>query len=219
MHPGWSIIIPVKPLTSAKSRLASLPVSPDQLARAFLIDVLNAVTLVPRVRRVVVASSDPEVASIASLAGALFVDDSGRQGINAGAQLARGHRVEGTAVGVLVSDLPWLTPASLDAALALGEDHKCSFIADADDTGTTLWMASPHHRGDSHFGPESRRRHRDAGSTDLVLEKDVDARLQPLRRDVDTPEGLQRTSGLRMGKSTALLIPRMHLPFAAGARA
>lgn len=208
MHPGWSIVIPVKPLASAKSRLASLPVPPDQLARAFLIDVLNAVMLVPRVRRVLVASSDPDVASIARLAGALFVDDSGLQGINASAKLARGHRAEGTAVGVLVSDLPWLTPASLDAALALGDSHECSFVADADSTGTTLWMASPHHRGNSHFGPGSRRHHREAGSIDLVQERDIDARLlAPLRRDVDTAAALEPTPGLRMGVSTALLIP------------
>lgn len=215
MHPGWSVIIPVKPLTSAKSRLASLSVPPDQLARAFLLDVLKAVTLVPRVRRVVVASSDPEVASLARFAGALFVDDSGLQGINAGAELARGHRAEGTAVGVLVSDLPWLTPASLDAALALGEGHECSFVADADSTGTTLWMASPHHRGTSHFGPESRRRHRDAGSTDLVQQQDADPRLlAPLRRDVDTAADLEPTPGLAMGTATALLVPGTHVPSA-----
>lgn len=207
MHPGWTVIIPVKPLPQAKSRLASLPVAPDRLARAFLVDVLSAVTLVPRVRRVVVASSDPEVASIAALAGAVFADDSGHRGINAAAGSARGYRASGTSVGVLVSDLPWLTPDSLDTALALGERHECSFVADADGTGTTLWMISPHGEADSHFGPDSRQRHRAAGCTDLVLESDADARLlAPLRRDVDTAEGLEPPAGLRLGASTALLL-------------
>lgn len=200
-------MIPVKPLPQAKSRLASLPVAPDRLARAFLIDVLTAVSLVPRVRRVVVASSDPDVASIADLAGAVFADDSGHEGINAAAGSARRYRAPGTSVGVLVSDLPWLTPDSLDAALALGEGHECSFVADADGTGTTLWMISSHCEAESHFGPDSRHRHRDAGCTDLVIQADADARLlTPLRRDVDTAEGLQPPTGMRLGASTTLLL-------------
>ncbi len=61
--PGWHVVIPVKPLDRAKSRLAGLgdDVRRD-LALAFLLDVLDAVRGAPDVLGIAVVTSDDGVA-------------------------------------------------------------------------------------------------------------------------------------------------------------
>ncbi|MFD9246172.1 2-phospho-L-lactate guanylyltransferase, partial [Streptomyces sp. NPDC059556] len=62
-HPddGWSLVVPLKPLALAKSRLAAAAGSRlrPRLALAFAEDTVGAVLNCPRVRDVVVVTDDP----------------------------------------------------------------------------------------------------------------------------------------------------------------
>jgi 2-phospho-L-lactate guanylyltransferase len=203
MHPGWTVLIPVKPWGEAKSRLAADHPAPALLARAFLEDVLVAATCVPRVRRIVVVSHDAEVAEVAHAHGAVTVDDTGHPGINAAIARGAESRCPGTALAALVSDLPWLTPRSLDSALALGEGHPTSFLADLEGTGTTLWMSASAAGLPTQFGPQSRAAHAASGAIDLAQAyPQADADLLPARCDADTADALSGHHGLVLGART-----------------
>ena len=199
----WSVVFPVKALAAAKSRLSSGSPTPGELALAFFRDALAAAVATPRVGRVVVATSDPRVRATAESAGALVIDDVGHPGINAAARWGARHCGAGHGIAVIVSDLPCLTPRSLDAALSAAEQHATSFLADLDGTGTTMWCATASHAVDPRFGIDSRRAHLDSGAIDIVAEHpEAVADLERARCDVDTDRALQRARDLGVGPAT-----------------
>jgi 2-phospho-L-lactate guanylyltransferase len=203
----WVVVLPVKVLSGAKTRLGAGTPAHGELAYAFFLDALAAASATPRVVRVVVATRDERVRTAALSAGALVVSDEDHPGINAAARhAARMHR-DGRAVAVLVSDMPCITAAALDAALALAEGHPTSFLADLDGTGTTLWCATPPHPVAPRFGVDSRTAHRADGAVDLVEEHpDALAALIPARRDVDTDDALSRARDLGVGPATLAVL-------------
>lgn len=209
---GWAVILPVKGLTAAKSRLAAGTRAPGDLAMAFFQDAMTAALSTPRVARVIVATSDDDVRAAAESAGALVIDDAGHPGINAAARWAAERWVESsgahvTGIAVMVSDLPCLTWEALDAALGLAEGHPTSFVPDLDGTGTTLWCATAGHGVEPHFGLQSRAAHLAAGAVDLVTAHPyASARLAPARCDVDTEAALELARGLRPGPATLALL-------------
>lgn len=64
------VVIPVKPLTVAKSRIDLTAARRSELAVSMFRDTLRAVTRSSRVLHVVCVTSDPVVASVAEGAGA-----------------------------------------------------------------------------------------------------------------------------------------------------
>lgn len=74
---GWTIVVPVKSLDRAKSRLVPALTADGRraLVAAMAIDVLRACVSTPGVARVRVVSGDPRVAALASTAGAEFVEE------------------------------------------------------------------------------------------------------------------------------------------------
>lgn len=199
----WSVVFPVKVLAAAKSRLSAGSSAPGELALAFFRDALAAAVATPRVRRVVVATSDERVRATAEAAGAVVIDDDGHPGINAAARWGARHCGDGHGIAVLVSDLPCLTPLALDVALGAAEMHATSFLADLDGTGTTMWCATVPDPVDPHFGSESRRAHLAAGAVDIVAEHPaLLADLERARCDVDTDLALQRARDLGVGAAT-----------------
>ena len=128
------------------------------------------------------ATSDERVRATAEAAGALVVDDHGHPGINAAARWGARHCGAGRGIAVIVSDLPCLTPGSLETALAAAEPHATSFLADLDGTGTTMWCATASHAVDPHFGVDSRAAHLAAGDVDLVA-----VNPRPARPDCSRP--------------------------------
>lgn len=201
---AWSVVFPVKVLAAAKSRLASGTPAPGELALAFFLDAIAAAVATPRVARVVVATGDDRVRTHAESVGALVIDDAGHVGINAAARWGAAHCGAAGGIAVLVSDLPCLTPASLEAALTAAEQHRTSFVADLDGTGTTTWCATAGATVDPRFGPASRAAHLAAGATDLVAEHpSLRSSLEPVRCDVDTDLALQRAQDLGVGPATA----------------
>jgi 2-phospho-L-lactate/phosphoenolpyruvate guanylyltransferase len=200
----WSVLMPVKVLAQAKSRLAGLagPHRPE-LALGLACDTVTAVLETAQVARVVVITDDPVAAAALGGLGALVVPDEPRDGLNAalryGAAFAAA-RWPGCGTAALSADLPALRPAELARALKAATAFQRAFVADAAGDGTTLYTAVPGAVFRPAFGLASRARHAASGATELEL-KDIPG----LRRDVDTPADLRGAAALGLGPRTAPL--------------
>ncbi len=213
-HPAVDLVVPVKPLQVAKSRLRGAADhglgeagAHARLALALAHDTIAAVRAAALVRRLVVVSTDPVVAAELAAVGVEVVPDGPEPGLNAayvhGVALLRG-RDPACAVGALQADLPALRPAELDAALAafLAGPPSRAFCADAEGTGTTLLLAAPGVALDPRFGAGSAQRHRESGAVEL------DGGWPGLRRDVDTTADLDSAAAIGLGEHTrAVLVP------------
>ena len=199
---AWSVVIPVKQLAHAKSRLAELP-DPDRraLALAMAADTVAAAVRCDLVAAVVVVTDDPLVRAAARDLGAEVIPDLPRAGLNpalvAGAEHAAGRR-PGHGRAALTADLPALAPGDLAGALTVAAATDRAFVPDAAGTGTTLYAARPEAEFDPQFGPMSRERHRRSGATELIWPVD-----SGLRRDVDTLADLRRAAAIGLGPRTA----------------
>jgi 2-phospho-L-lactate guanylyltransferase len=200
----WSLVIPVKVLAHAKSRLTGLAgARRPELALALAADTVAAAVGCQEVAAVIVVSDDPAAAAELTGLGAYVVPDEPDDGLNPalvhGAAVASRLR-PAAATGALAADLPALRPAELGRALRAAAGWPEAFVPDAAGAGTTLYTAAPGSRFQPRFGPGSRRRHRSAGVTELDL-----ADVPGLRRDVDTPADLSSAAGLGLGPRTAAI--------------
>jgi 2-phospho-L-lactate/phosphoenolpyruvate guanylyltransferase len=200
----WSVLLPVKVLSEAKSRLAELA-GPrrGELALALAGDTVTAVLRAGQVARAVVITDDPVAAATLGGLGALVVPDEPRDGLNAaltyGAKIAAA-RWPADGVAALSADLPALRPAELAEALNAAAAWPNAFVADAAGDGTTLYTAAPGAAFRPAFGLASRARHAAGGAAEIEL-TDVPG----LRRDVDTPADLRGAATLGLGPRTAPL--------------
>lgn len=198
----WTVVIPVKVLARAKSRLAALA-GPRraQLALAFAYDTVSAVLAVPIVARVVVVTDDPIARSeLAALGAAVVADEAGglnADGLNGALRLGAAASDARTGIAGLAADLPALRPAELTRALRRVGSGP-AFVPDALDVGTTLYAVPPGSPFQPMFGGRSRERHARHGATELRLDD-----APGLRRDVDTPEDLMAAVALGVGRRTA----------------
>jgi len=201
---GWSVLLPVKVLAQAKSRLAELA-GPrrGELALALACDTVSAVLQTAQVARVVVITDDQVAAAALRELGALVIPDEPRDGLNAalryGAAFAAVHW-PGCGTAALSADLPALRPAELMRALHAAAAWPTAFVADAAGDGTTLYTAAPGAAFRPGFGLASRARHAADGAAELEL-----ADIPGLRRDVDTPADLRGAAALGLGPHTAPL--------------
>ncbi|MGW0464344.1 2-phospho-L-lactate guanylyltransferase [Streptomyces sp. NPDC003027] len=200
---GWSLVVPLKPLARAKSRLAAAAGARarPRLALAFAQDTVAAALECARVRDVVVVTDDPVAAVALSALGARIVPDSPAAGLNAalahGERAVRGGRAGGR-VAALNADLPALRPAELARVLQVAGEFPRAFLADAAGIGTTFLSAGPGVELAPAFGGASRRRHLSSGAVEIRL-----AGVDSVRRDVDTGEDLAAALGLGIGPRTA----------------
>lgn len=198
----WGLVVPVKRLAAAKSRLAVLGEELRvQLALAFAVDVVSAAVACDRVGLVLVVTDDPVAGAALAAAGARVVADAPDAGHNPA--LSYGAALlPGTFGAVALSaDLPALTAEVLSAALAGVPDGGRAFVPDAAGEGTTLLAAAPGIALLPAYGQSSRQDHLRSGAVELV----ADARL---RCDVDTPEDLTDAIGLGVGSATTDVLRR-----------
>lgn len=202
----WTVVVPVKRLDRAKTRLDVSVLSPQppvrsDLALAFALDTVAAAAAAHRVGTVLVVSAEPRMLdAVRGWAGVRVVADPGG-GLNAA--LAAGSAAAGDGpVALLLGDLPALRPADLDGALAMAGERARAVVVDADGSGTTLLTARSAARLDPRFGPGSAAAHLAAGHARL---DDVDERL---RRDVDSAEDLVAAAKLGLGLATAAVLER-----------
>lgn len=197
----WSMVIPVKVLAQAKSRLIGLAGPPRaQLALAMAADTVAAALATPQVASVIVVSDDQEVGAELGGLGAVVITDDPAAGLNPAMVFGASYadtRWPGRGRAAMAGDLPALRPAELTAALEAAGEAGEAFVPDAAGTGTTLYAAGPGVDFRPGFGPGSRDRHLAAGAAELNLPQ-----LRGLRQDVDTPADLQLAVGLGLGPRT-----------------
>lgn len=204
----WCLIVPVKRLTLAKSRLAGY--SPDErsaLALAFAADTVTAAVYAPTVDEVLVVTDDPTAAHALGVLGARVVRDEPDAGLNpalrhGAAQLIAAH--PGCAIGALSSDLPALRTAELARALRRASAFGTSFVPDAGGSGTTAYFARSRAGFAPDFGPRSHQAHLDGGASALPARG-----LTSLRRDVDTGADLAAAGRLGLGPHTTAVLRQM----------
>ena len=201
----WSLVIPVKVLAQAKSRLTGLADRRrSELALAMAADTIAAAVQAQTVGAVVVVTDDPVVGDIAAALGAIVLPDTPQAGLNDA--LAHGaayseHRWPDRGRAGLAGDLPGLKPGELTAALGAAARVGAAFVPDAEGTGTTLYAAAPGTRFCPQFGPASRDKHLAAGAMELIARE-----LVGLRQDVDTIEDLRAATKIGLGPRTLALV-------------
>lgn len=208
--PSWSVVIPVKVLARAKSRMAELPREQrGELALAMAADTVAAAVACRLAGPVIVVSDDPVVRSELTTLGALVIDDRPAGGLNqaliAGAEYATA-RWPDLGRAALTADLPALSASDLDAALAVAAFVTQGFVADAVGSGTTFYTARPGAAFSPRFGPRSRERHRLAGATELDPPG-----IDGLRTDVDTLDDLRLAAAIGLGRRSAAKIVELML--------
>lgn len=196
----WSVVVPVKRLGRAKTRLrASLPdADHDALVLAMALDTVAAALACPLVGGAVVVTDDPVAGPALTALGAIRVPDAPDAGLNPALEHGAAEairRAPGWGVAVLGSDLPALRPAELAAALEAVAIR--AFVADAAGTGTTLLAAAPGVALRPAYGPASAAAHAASGATAL------DGAWPSLRRDVDTAQDLRAAIRLALGPRSA----------------
>jgi 2-phospho-L-lactate/phosphoenolpyruvate guanylyltransferase len=204
--PLWTVVVPVKTLASAKTRLAPIAdADRAALALAMATDTVAAALACPQVAAVVVVTDDPAAAAATAEAGASIVPDQPDAGLNEalvyGAQVAV-TRWPGQGVAALAADLPAMRPDELTTVLSAAGPGR-SVLADSGGHGTVLLMAPPGVSLDPAYGADSLNRHVAGGA--VLLTSDVPG----LRRDVDTRDDLVEALRLGCGPRTTQLGARV----------
>lgn len=188
-------IVPVKPLDTAKSRLASVlaPTQRRRLVLTMLQDVLGALARVPAVGQTFVVTADAEVAHVAVSSGVRTITESEALGLNAGVEagLAVAARMGFARALVLPADLPLLSAedvARLTAETDASGRPQVALAPAADGDGTNALLVSPPDALVPRFGPGSFLAH-----LGQALARRLDLRVQHLTSlavDIDTPADL-----------------------------
>jgi len=202
-EPDIGLIIAVKRLTAAKTRLA--PVfsarTRENVVLAMLVDTLGAAARVGSLRSISVITPDEAAAAAAIELGAEVLADPTPEGHsdplnNAITAAERAIAGSFSNIVVLQGDLPALQTQELSEAIAAARHHQRSFVADRLGTGTSALFAFGAGL-DPQFGPDSSARHRRSGAIELT------GAWPGLRCDVDTPADLAVARRLGVGAATA----------------
>src|SRR5258708_10008808 len=185
----WSLVIPVKVLALAKSRLTGVA-GPrrGELALARAGDTVAAAAACAVVDAVVVVTDDAAAAALLSGLGALVVPDEPGDGLNPALTFGAAQADEfwpGRGRAGLAADLPALAPAELGRALTEAAEVPEAFVADAAGTGATLYTPRPGPPFCPGFGAGPRAAHLSGGAGELQLPG-----LGGLRRGLDTVDDL-----------------------------
>jgi 2-phospho-L-lactate guanylyltransferase len=201
----WSVVVPVKRVERAKTRLRDAVPGTDHsaLVLALAADTVSAVLAAAPVARVVVVTDDARAAAELGPLGAVVVPDLPDAGLNPA--LRHGARVAAArwpadGVAVVGSDRPALRPDDLAAALTEAAAYDRSVLPDAAGTGTALLAARPGIALDPRFGPASAAAHLGSGAFRLTGD------WASLRHDTDTAADLGVARRLGLGDRTAAVL-------------
>lgn len=207
----WCLIVPVKHLARAKSRLARAA-GPyrAELALAIACDTVAAALECTAVDRVLAVTDDPRAGTALEGLGAQVVADEPGTGLNPAlehGEAAAGPLTSGAGLCALSADLPALRPTELAAVLETAQRYGRSFLADSPGVGTTLLAATAGSCLRPAFEGASRARHLRSGARELLL-----AGAGSVRRDVDTPQDLRAARELGVGPRTERLLEGLEGP-------
>ena len=211
--PNTAVIIPVKPIARAKSRLRpELGDVASSLALAMALDCATAALHCRSVDRVVVITDDPLVRHEMLARGAQVLPDHPADGIDAALAYAA-ERVSPRGLTVaLQADLPCVRDADVERLICRSEAELTRnpsgvFVADAAGVGTTAVAIGSQASWRTHFGERSRARHRGAGLIELT-----DSSLNRMRVDVDTVADVTHARILGVGPATQALLGTVAVP-------
>ncbi|MBA3871929.1 MAG: 2-phospho-L-lactate guanylyltransferase [Anaerolineae bacterium] len=203
---GVWVIVPVKPLNQAKTRLSQV-LSPEErqhLAETMLRHVLGVVQHVPQLMGTLVISRDNKALSIAREYGARTVQESGAPELNAALMRATQviSRLNGSAILILPADLPLIIQEDVQGIIRMGEDEPSVVIStDKHQDGTNAMFIRPPGLFDYAYGPGSFRRHidkaREVGAEVHIYES------ERLSLDIDMPADLKFYSELSQGYASS----------------
>ena len=203
-----ALIVPVKRLATAKSRLAPVFSGPTRegVVLAMLLDTLAAAGRVQAVGSVTVITPDEAAAAAAAELGAATMTDptpAGHDDPLNNAIVVAERALTGAFANVMVlqGDLPALQSRELDEAIAAARRHPRSFVADRLAQGTSALCAFGVAL-EPRFGPSSSEQHRGSGAIELT------GAWPGLRCDVDTAEDLTVARRLGVGPATSRALAR-----------
>ncbi len=199
----WVVLLAVKPLPLAKSRLDR----PDrsEITLAMAADTAMAAAAARAVEAVVVVTDDGDARDRLSPV-AVVVPDLPDAGLNPALQHGADEahqRWPAAGVVVLAADLPALHPDALGGALERAARHERALVSDALGTGTVFLSAANNRSLEPAFGPGSRERHLASGAVDLTDHLPATDQTAGLRHDVDTAADLERAIRIGVGRHTA----------------
>lgn len=207
----WSVVVPMKRLALAKTRLHPLsqPARAD-LALGMAADTVAAALAAVGSGVVLVVTNDAHAAEVLAALGAQLVADQPDAGLNLALRYGASHAVQRRpdwGVAALSADLPALRPNELDSALTAAAGSPRAVVADAAGRGTTLLTARPGEPLAPAYGENSLTHHRGGGAVPLEL-----AHIAGLRHDVDTVADLAAVRRLNVGRHTAVVLARLSAP-------
>jgi 2-phospho-L-lactate guanylyltransferase len=190
----WAII-PVKPLSQAKSRLATVltPAERKHLAAELLERTVRLLLSVWEIRGALVISRDADVLAMAPKWGAQSIQESGTPELNSALRLATQKLSTWNADAVLVvpEDIPLLTGDDVQQVLSLArEANSVVIVPDRREEGTNLLFMRPPGLIPYWFGEHSFAEHQ-------RLAREANAALSIYRSeraalDLDTPDDLRQ---------------------------
>jgi 2-phospho-L-lactate guanylyltransferase len=189
----WAIV-PVKPLRSGKTRLATVLTQEQRtdLNQRLLVHTVDALKAIPEIEHVLVVSRDPAALSLAREHGARTVKESGAPKLNVALARAAAIVKSYGARGVLIvpADLPLIAPDDVRAMLKFADQPPVVVVApDHRRKGTNALLVCPVGLIEYEFGPGSFRRHcQRALQASARLEV---CELPSLALDMDLPEDLE----------------------------
>ena len=204
--PPTGAVVALKPVATAKSRLAPLPDAlRRRLAWTMAVDTLTA--LADAVDQVLVVSDEPALQSRLERLGlaVTVLAEPGPGGMNAALAYGAGQLTERGCGLVLacVGDVPALRPVSVRRVLAAAQGRPRSHLADASGVGTTMLLA--HGALLPRFQGPSAAAHRASGAEPLTDDR-LGGAVPDARRDVDTVQDLAEAVALGVGPATRALL-------------
>lgn len=186
-------LLPAKPLSLAKTRLASVLDDRERMivAGAMFTDVLAALRAARGLDAVVVITADSSLATQATRAGAVVVDEGSPRGLNGAVSLGTDAALAlgATSVVVLLSDLPLIQPADVDDLLARAPARGALVVPCKEGTGTNAMLRQPPTIFPPCFGGRSLERHVAQAERCRVACEIM--RSVRIGFDLDTPEDLR----------------------------
>jgi 2-phospho-L-lactate guanylyltransferase len=205
------VLIPVKDLTQAKGRLASL-LSPGEratLAAAMLDDVLTAVRHASRLDRIALVTTDPHALWLAGEWVFVVIDEGSGRGETGAVYLAvKVCRERGaTSLAVIPGDIPLLTASDVDVVCQQGRHHDVVIVPSWDSRGTNAVLLRPPDALQLRFGSWSFFPHVKQAKRKGLSYKVL--RLPRVALDVDTPDDLARMVPLAAGTRSHAVLAEM----------
>ena len=142
------VVIPVKSLKNVKSRLSTIlsREARHRLTFKMLLDVLQTVKQVKNIWEILVVSSDKKILNFAKDLGVETLQEEKDSGVNSAISCALNHLQydENSALLILPSDIPLITPRDVNVAINLGlEKQSITISPSLRFDGTNLLLLNP----------------------------------------------------------------------------